>query len=285
MNARAALISLHFAVLLFGLSGLIGKAVHSPALVVTCLRSLVAALALVALLSLRRESTKAAWRGRMGVLLASGALLAAHWWTFFAAIQLSTVALGLLTYASYPLFVTLLGWLMLGERPRRVDLIACGLVVAGLVLVVPDWNFGARAGLATALGLTSGFTFAALTLLNRRLTDAMPPLPLVTAQTAVAGLVLLPLAAPQLPAVPTHDWAWLIFLGIVFTGLAHACFTASLQRVRVAVVGVVAALEPVYGIAAAWAIFGDTPSPSVLAGGALIIGASLLSLLPTSATW
>ncbi len=282
MNSRAALVSLHFAVLLFGLSGLIGKAVHSPALVVTCLRSLVGTLALAAMLALRRERLAAAWRGRRGALLSGGALLAAHWWLFFAAIQQSTVALGLLTYASYPLFVTLLGWLLLRERPRRVDLCACALVVAGLVLVVPDWNFGSRVGLATALGLASGFTFAALTLLNRRLTAVMSPLPLVTAQTGVAGLLLLPLAATQLPAVPARDWAWLILLGIVFTGLAHACFTASLQRVRVAVVAVVAALEPVYGIAAAWMIFGDTPSPAMLAGGALIIGASFLSLLPSS---
>ena len=53
MNARTALVSLHVSVLLFGLSGLIGKAVSSPALVVTCLRSLVGALALAALLIFR----------------------------------------------------------------------------------------------------------------------------------------------------------------------------------------------------------------------------------------
>lgn len=283
MTSRTALLSLHVSVLLFGLSGLIGKAVSSPALVVTCLRSLVGALALAALLALRREKLAPALRGRPGALLAGGALLAAHWWLFFAAIQQSTVALGLLTYAAYPLFVTLLGWLVLREIPGRVDLLACGLVVAGLVLVVPDWNFGSHTGFATALGLASGLTFAALTLLNRRLTATMPPLPLVTAQTGVAGLLLLPLAAGQLPAVPARDWAWLILLGIVFTGLAHACFTASLQRVRVAVVAVVAALEPVYGIAAAWMIFDDMPTMVMLAGALLIISASVLSVLPSSA--
>ncbi len=279
MNARASLVSLHFAVLLFGLSGLIGKAVTSPALVVTCLRSLVGALALAMLLILRRETLVTARSVRRGPLLASGALLAAHWWLFFAAIQQSTVALGLLTYASYPLFVVLLAWLALHEPPRPVDMFACALVLTGLVLVVPDWNFGSHAGLASALGLASGFTFAALTLLNRRLIGVMSPLPLVTAQTGVAGLLLLPLAATQLPAVPVHDWAWLLLLGVVFTGLAHACFTASLQRVRLAVVAVVAAMEPVYGIAAAWMIFGDAPTIHMLCGMLLIIGASLLSLL------
>lgn len=282
MTERTALVSLHASVLLFGLSGLIAKAVSSPALVVTCLRSLVGALALAALLAFRGVRPGSALRGRPGALLAGGALLAAHWWLFFAAIQQSTVALGLLTYAAYPLFVTLLGWLMLRERPRRVDLTACALVVAGLVLVVPDWNFGSHTGPATALGLASGLTFAALTLLNRRLTATLAPLPLVTAQTGVAGLLLLPLAATRLPAVPARDWAWLILLGIVFTGLAHACFTASLQRVRVAIVAVVAALEPVYGIVAAWIIFGDRPTMVILGGTLLIIGASVLSLLPSS---
>ena len=97
MTPRHSLACLHVAVLLFGLSGLIGKAVGSPALVVTCLRSLIGALALVAALAVRGDSTLSAWRGHAAVLLASGALLAAHWWTFFAAIQMSTVALGLLT--------------------------------------------------------------------------------------------------------------------------------------------------------------------------------------------
>jgi len=54
-------------------------------------------------------------------------------------------------------------------KPRRVDLFAFAFVMAGLVLVVPDWNFGSHAGLASALGRASDFTFAALTLLNRRL--------------------------------------------------------------------------------------------------------------------
>jgi RarD protein len=270
---------LHGAVLLFGFSGLIGKAVSSPALVVTCLRSLIGALALAVALAMRGDGTLSAWRGHGVALLVSGALLAAHWWTFFAAIQISTVALGLLTYASYPLFVTLLGWVSLHERPRRVDAIACALVVAGLVLVVPDWNFGGQAGLALALGVTSGLTFAALTLVNRRLAQTVPSLALVTAQLSAAGLLLLPLAAAQLPHIAARDWAWLVVLGIVFTALAHASFTASLRQVRMAVVGVVAALEPVYGIAAAWLFLSEQPSALMLSGGVLIIGASVLSLL------
>ncbi|MDB6171656.1 MAG: rane protein [Chthoniobacteraceae bacterium] len=280
MKSRTALASLHAAVLLFGLSGLIGKAVGSPALVVTCLRSLVGAAALTVVLALRHEPMPVAWRGYSGRLFAGGILLAAHWWAFFASIQCSTVSLALLTYASYPLFVTLLGWLLLGERPRRMEALACALVIAGLLFVVPDWHFGSQTGIATALGLAAGLTFAMLTLLNRRILSVVPLVPLVTGQTAVAGLVLLPLTAGQLSSIPARDWAWLILLGVVFTGLAHGLFTASLRDVRVAVVGVVAALEPVYGIAAAWIFLGEIPSVLMLCGASLIIGASCLSILP-----
>jgi len=312
---------LHLAVLLFGASGLVGKAVSAPALSIACVRSLVACLVLALLTGLRRSWTlpcpgatcsapakssgrdrgadnlvrhfpaggvgRRGWLALLGcgragrrpagvLLLLGGALLAAHWWSFFAAIQRSTVALGLLTFASYPLFAAVLGSLLLRERLRRTDALACAAVVAGLALVVPDWRFGSQGGQAAALGILSGLTFALLTLVNRRLTASLPALVLVGAQTGVAGLLLLPVAAGQFGAMPARDWLLLLALGVVSTALAHACFAAALKQVRVATAGVTTALEPVYGIAFAWLLLGERPALAMLAGGLLIIGAAAL---------
>jgi drug/metabolite transporter (DMT)-like permease len=282
MTHRTALLSLHAAVLLFGLSGLIGKSVSSPAVVVTCLRSLIGAVALGVFLCIlsRGNELLVGTRGRVTAMLIGGALLAVHWWTFFMAIQWGTVALGLLTYASYPLFVTCLNWLLQRESVRRKDWWAAGAVLIGLGLVVSDWSFGSQAGWASLLGLTSGLTFAMLTLLNLHLTTHVPPLSLVTVQMATAGLILLPLAAPLIPQVTAGDWLWLSLLGVVFTGFAHASFTSSLKSVRVTAVSVAAALEPVYGMLAAWLVLGESPTMTMLIGATLIIGASFLSLLP-----
>lgn len=286
-SSRQALLALHGAVALFGCAGLIGKVVASPALVVTCVRSLVGALALgLGLLvwhgGRSREARRQPALPRRGLwlgLLAAGALLAAHWWAFFAAVRLGTVALGLLTFASYPLFATLLEPVIFRERLRVADLAACAGVGAGLALVVPEWNFGTRAGRAAVVGLASGLTFALLSLLNRRLVRDAPALALVAAETTVAGLVLLPLAAPGLVTLPGRDWAWLLVLGVVFTGLAHWAFTAALSRVPVRLAGVTAALEPVYGVALAWLLLGENPGARTLAGGCLIVGATLLATL------
>lgn len=153
-------------------------------------------------------------------------------------------------------------------------------MLIGLGLVVPDWQFGSQVGFATLLGLVAGFTFAVLTLLNRQLTNHVKPLALVTVQMAIAGLVLLPLAVPHFSEVKASDWLWLVLLGIACTGVAHAGFTSSLKTVRVASVSVAAALEPVYGMIAAWLLLGESATTVMLIGAAFIIGASFLSMLP-----
>jgi drug/metabolite transporter (DMT)-like permease len=281
-----ALVTLHLAVALFGCSALIGKQVTSPALVITCVRSLVGALALgMGLWLWRRAGLGAGGPARSSASSGSfrwavaggGVLLALHWWAFFAAVQGSTVALGLLTYASYPLFATLLEPVLFRERLRVPEILACAGVALGLVLVVPDWNLGSRLGRAAACGIGSGLAFAILSLLNRRLLRERGALELVVAETGVAGVVLLPLTVAGLGAVPPGDWAWLGLLGVVFTGFAHWAFTAALSRVSVRLAGVTAALEPVYGIAFAWLLFRESVSARTLVGGALILGATALA--------
>lgn len=281
-----ALVALHGAVFLFGCSGLIGRTVAAPAGVVTCVRSLVGALALgLGLWWWRRHrdsSRPGGVRGRLDrptrwLLAGAGVLLALHWWAFFAAVQGGSVALGLLTFASYPLFAALLEPVFFREPFRRVDLLACAGVAAGLVLVVPEWRFDTRTGQATLAGLFSGLTFALLSLLNRAVVGRVGALRVVAVETGVAGGVLLPVFWTSFAAVSGRDWAWMILLGVVFTGLAHWAFTASLTRVNVRLAGITSALEPVYGILLAWILLGEGLGWRTAGGGLLIIGAAVFS--------
>src|SRR6478735_11884795 len=98
---RIALTSLHTAVALFGFAGLFGKWIDLPPPLIVLGRAGVAALALAMLLAVRRQGLgRLEWR-----LAVSGALLAAHWFAFFQAIQSAGVAIGLLGFASFPIFV------------------------------------------------------------------------------------------------------------------------------------------------------------------------------------
>ena len=71
-------------------------------------------------------------------LIANGVVLALHWLSFFAAIQVSTVAVGLLGFASFPLFTLLAERVFLARRLRRREGVTALLVTAGLALLVPE---------------------------------------------------------------------------------------------------------------------------------------------------
>ena len=131
--------AIHVAVFLFGLSGLLGKVLTTPPVVIVFGRTSVAAVAL-GLVWWLRSSGPALGSRDWFFFAGSGAVLAVHWLTFFQAIQVSTVAIGLLSFSSFPLFVTILEPMVFHERRRRVDLATSLLVVTGLALVAPNFD-------------------------------------------------------------------------------------------------------------------------------------------------
>lgn len=273
-HARA-IAALHAAVLLFGFAGLFGKwIVLSPVLIVLG-RTLVAAMAL-AVFSLNRLQRV----GRPDLrMIASGAVLALHWVTFFAAIQASSVAVGLLGYAAFPVFTLALERLLLRRRLRGVDAATAVLVVSGLVLVVPQWSADSAVVRGLAWGLVSAFTFALLAVLNRGAAARRSALDIALWQNAAAALCLLPFASAAFAtATPgSRDFLLLLVLGVVCTALAHTLFIASLRIVTAHVASVVAALEPVYGMALAWVLLAEVPTSRMWGGAALLVAAAIVA--------
>ena len=119
--------------------------------------------------------------------------------------------------------------------------------------------------------------FALVSLLNRAVTRGIDPVQSALWQNLTIALVLLPFAGPAVTSVPPRDWLWIALLGVLCTGLAHSLFVASLKVLKARTTSVIFALEPVYGIAIAWWLFAEQPSLRMLAGGALIIVASIVT--------
>lgn len=272
MNRGAALLRLHAAVALFGAAALFGRWVGLPATSIVLGRTAFAALALAATMLGRRANP-----GRPILpLVVNGALLAVHWVAFFAAVQRASVAQALVGYASFPLFVVLF------ERGRGVEAgryAVAALVVAGLVLTAPSLAPGDRRVQGLLLGILSGFAFAILVLRNRRLVAEVDPVTIAFWQNLAAALLLVPvaLAVPGARIPGAADWALLAVLGILCTALAHTLFIGSMRRVSAHAASVVAALEPVYGIALAAVLLAEIPSIRTLAGAALIVFAAVVA--------
>ncbi len=144
------------------------------------------------------------------------------------------------------------------------------------MLLVPELSLANPTVQGLAWGLVSGFTFALLAVMNRRWAAARPAADIAFWQNLFAALALLPFAwtSTATPgAIGAREIALLLVLGLACTALAHTLFIRALATVSAHTASVVAALEPVYGIALAFALLGEVPAPRTLAGGALIVSA------------
>ncbi len=277
MTPRNALLAIHLGALMFGLSGVLGKLAASTPLTITFGRALFAVLALLLVAALLpRSGALPDWRQR-GRLLFGGLLLGGHWLTFFIAVKTAGVGIATLGFASFPAFTILLEGLLFGERTRPAEYALVALVSLGLLLVAPDFDLASQATGGLLYGVASGLLFALLSLLNRAVTRGLDPVQCALWQNLAIVAVL---ALPSVPAwrqVPALDWLWIALLGVLCTGLAHSLFVASLRVLKARTTSVIFALEPVYGIAIAWWLFNEQPGPRMLAGGALIILASIIA--------
>ncbi len=275
MTTLTALVALHAAVALFGFAGLFGKWLALSPVAIVLGRTAIAAVAL-GILRLRADE-RASFDVR---LVANGIVLAVHWVSFFAAIQVSTVAVGLLGFASFPLFTLIVERMFLGRRFHRREVATALLVTTGLVVLVPELSLANSVVQGLGLGLVSGLTFALLAVMNRRWSASRPAVDVAFWQNAFAALALLPFAWASPWALGTiggREIMLLIVLGLLCTALAHTLFIAALSSVTAHTASVIAALEPVYGIALAFALLNEIPDARTLGGGALIVTAALLA--------
>lgn len=277
-DARS-LAALHLAVMLFGLSAMLGRFVTVPAVLVSGGR-VVCSAALLLVLCLGTRTPLALHSRRDTVLaLGTGVVLAVHWTTFFQAIQCSSVALGTISFSTFPLFVTFLEPLVFREPLRPRSVLRAGLLLVGVLITVPEFSLGNRDTLGIAWGLVSSLSYAVMTLCNRRLSARYPARVVCLYEQGTAALVLL----PALLLVP-GDWtprnlAGVAVIGFVCTALAHSLYVAAQKRVKAQTAGLVSGMETVYSILYALVFLGEVPSLRALAGGAVILGVAVLSSL------
>ena len=284
------IVSVHLAAFLFGMTGILGTLIDANSDVITFGRALFAVMVLTPIL---------AWMGRHGNTAAttsattttetntattihshltlryivSGVLLAIHWVTFFISVKTAGVAIATLGFSSFAAFITLIEWFIDRRGISRSDWVRTIAVTVGLTLITPTLALADQDTYGFAMGLLSGLSFAGMAVFNSRLLAGINPIRVARNQNLVVALVMAVLAVPLLPALSVASWWWLAVLGVFCTGLSHSLFVSSLKRLRVNIVGLVIALEPVYAIVAAWLLFTEVPALRTILGGLIIVGA------------
>ena len=263
--------------MLFALAGVIGKYICFPAGVITLGRVFFSTLILTMIIVLKKESLKLSYRKDYFFMIISGVLLAVHWTTFISSIQLSTVAIGTITFSTFPLFVTFLEPIIYKEKLMTKNIIYAFIMFIGVLITIPEFSLDNKITSGVLTGMISSLTYAILCLINRYLSSEYNGNKICLYEQGVATIVLLPLLFIYNITYTTSDILSLIFLGIVCTAFAHCLYVNSLKVVKVQTAGIISGMETVYSIILAFIFLKEIPSIREIIGGGIIIFVVLYS--------
>ncbi|MCS6800847.1 MAG: DMT family transporter [Chloroflexota bacterium] len=260
----------------WGTVAIIVRLVNAPSVVAVFYRVLFAGVALG--VGLGATGGAAQWWQlvRRPAAVGMGLALALHWLCFFQALRETSVASAVLATTSSPIFLAVLGPLLLNERPAGGALIATGLGIGGVAVLTGLGDPSEVRVQGVALGLLAALLGALIPIAGKHLGQTSRPATIVSVQTAVASLALLPVALASGVALPLRDLTLLATLGIAHTALAFTLYYRALQRVPVQTAGVLGLLEPLSAAVLAWALLGEPVRTSTVVGGALIVLGALL---------
>ena len=275
------LLQIHTAVLLFGFAGLFGEARLLPLtpVVIVFGRVVFASLALLLDGLVRRHTLRLVPRRGLLAFAALGVLLAGHWTTFFQSVQTGGVALALITYSTFPVFVAFLEPLFFHEKWQTRDVVLAAVALAGVAILTPRFELRDRATQGVLWGIASGLTFALLSLLNRRFVRHHASTTIALYQDVFAAAALLPFVVVDWPTLKVRDVLLLVVLGVLCTAVAHSLFIAGMHGISARTASMIACLEPVYGTLLAILFIHEIPSERTILGGTLIVGVAFYATL------
>ncbi|MBO9639809.1 MAG: DMT family transporter [Siphonobacter aquaeclarae] len=284
-------VQLHFLVLIFGFTAILGRLVSIPALTLVLWRTGLAAACMWGLYVWKKtplfssDLSSPEKRNLQVRMLGTGAIIAAHWILFFGSARVSNVSVCLAGLSTASLWTAFLEPLFSRKRVSPLEVCLGLLVILGLYLI---FLFEFNHALGLAMSVASAMLSALFSVFNSHFSKRVEPTTITTYEMTgawVSTAFFLPvyylfLAPGETPDLVPHgdDWLWVGILALVCTVYAYAAFVRLFRTFTAFVLNLSLNMEPIYGILLAFVIFGDAEKMTggFYAGASLIFGAVVL---------
>ena len=269
-NFTRNLLELNVAVFLISTSGVLGRYIDVPAPLTICLRSVLGGLVLYGFIRYKKLNLAIEGKDRWTVLL-GGLLFGAHWITYFIALQLSNVAIGMLSLYTYPAITALLEPLIHKTKIERTHLILGPLILLGIYFLVPEFSFDNQYFTAIVFGVVSAHCYALRNILMKPKVEKYNGSSIMFYQL----LVIVVFTAPLFFFLDSsHVVAYLPFtviLGLLTTAVGHTLFLYSFKNFSTVTASIISSMQPIYGILLGMLFLSEKPTISTLIGGGIIL--------------
>lgn len=267
---------LHLIIFIWGFTGILGKLIHLESIPIVWYRVIIAFVALLMVLKfMKRELWIKSYNSAIAVMLV-GVLVALHWVTFYASIQLSTASLGILCLSTTTIHVAWLEPLIMRRKPQLLEFVFGAVVVYGIYFVSDDFTMDEY--VALGLGLLSALLAATFSVFNAKFIQTISATKITLYEMFSAAVFLTIVlvvtgdfnCARITPSI--SDVLWLLFLGVICTSFAFLANIEVVKRLGAFTVSLSINLEPVYTIVLAIFILNENE----LLGVDFYIGSTLI---------
>jgi drug/metabolite transporter (DMT)-like permease len=272
---KKSLWSLHITMMLLGATGLFSKILPLSAVDITFGRAGIACIMLLGIVKLFKKSILLDCKKDYFVALFLGLLMAAHWVSYFAAMQYSSVSVGMIALFTFPVMTVLLEPFFEGIRLVWQDVVSALVVLFGIFLIVPEISLENEITQGVLIGVFSAVLYSFRNLVHRKHFSHYSGAHAMAYQTLVIFISLSFFSSDELFRASQETYIGLIILGTFLTAVPHALIAASLKHLRAKTFSLIACMQPLYGVGLAILVLDEQPRWQTIVGGLLVISAAI----------
>lgn len=270
------LIELLIGTLFISTSGVLGKFIDLPTPVIIWCRSALGGLFLYLFCRYRKFDIKIKSRKDFSTILLSAVLLGTHWITYFYALKMSNVALGMLSLFTFPVITALLEPLFIKTKLNIIHVFLGIIVLIGIYILAPKFDFESSQVKGILLGLFSALCYALRNLTLKRHIAQYSGTALMMHQILILSVLLIPFMLTMDISNLTTQYPYVILLALITTAIGHSIFIHSLKYFSVSTASIINSLQPVLGIIMAYFFLKEIPTWNTFFGGSLILATVII---------
>jgi drug/metabolite transporter (DMT)-like permease len=255
-------LSLHFSIVLFGFTAILGAVNSLNAIPLVWWRILLTVISL-GLFAKLKSIFKQVQLKNILFICGTGIIVSLHWLTFYGSIKASNASVGVLALAATPLFTAFLEPLVQRRKINIIEVLLSFLIIPGMILIANTLPNHFLDGFL--IGIVSAFLAALFSSLNQKMTLFSDAITLTFLELG-SGLLVMTLCIPFWITVNPNevlfpqnikDWLSLILLALLCTSLAYSLTLHAMKKLSAFTVSLSMTLEPLYGIGFAWLLLNE----------------------------
>lgn len=259
------------ATLFISTSGVLGKYIAMPPEAIILFRALLAAFFIYVFCRVKKVDLSIHLKKDKISFLISGFFLGAHWVTYFYALKLSNVAIGMLSMFTFPIITTFLEPLFSKQKLSLVHVFLGVLVLVGIYFLVPDFSLENTQVKGILFGIFSALCYSLRNLITKKNVTNYNSSVIMLYQLLTVAFFLLPVLLISDISNLESQLPFLFLIALLTTAVGHTMLVNCLQYFSVSTASIIGSIQPIFGIIMAYFFINEIPNKNTFIGGSLIL--------------